>query len=307
MVYFCTVLSFYKHIESLLVRNDYVVVPGLGGFALQLDAAYIHEGKIYPPLQTICFNPLMKQPDGLLAIEISRKENVSYRKAVEQIDNELKSFFSELEISGNVSFGVIGIFYRSGGGTLIFEPSTVAGFLPQNIGMQPLTIHTEQHKKEVLTVRFKKRKILQYAAVVALLLGLLFVSPHLNDVQYQHTAVLLPLKTAALTFIDTVVKADPTVADNCPELRKDTLEHQIVVTNDKELYHVIIACWESQNRADKCCEQLKKDGYECAHVVPDRKYRVSIQSFKSRKEAIEYMENIRQTDKRFESAWVLCK
>jgi len=53
---------------------------------------------------------------------------------------------------------------------------------------------------------------------------------------------------------------------------------------------------------------LQKENYDCAHVLsPIKTYRIAIQSFNSKEEAIEFMLKLRKTDTRFATAWVLCK
>jgi hypothetical protein len=50
------------------------------------------------------------------------------------------------------------------------------------------------------------------------------------------------------------------------------------------------------------------EDYQCAHVLePVKTVRVAIQSFTNKQEAIVFMEQLRLKDKRFETAWVLCK
>lgn len=300
-------LSFQKHIESLLIRHDYVVIPGFGGFALQSGHASIQGNSILPPAQLITFNPLLKHSDGLLAIEISRKEDLSYRKAVELIEDEIKSFQSELSKSKTIRFGTFGTFFRSESGNLIFHPVNFAAFIPANTGFQPEQVRELQHQKEVITVRFERKKLIRYAAAIALVIGLLFVAPQLNDVRYQHSAGLIPENFDTVFHQDTI-QQNVVVPDKCPELVKDTVDSVVVVTNNAELYHVIVACLGSKDKAEQFCEELVNSGYDCAHVLdPDNTYRISIQSFKDKDVAIAYMESLRQTDKRFDSAWVLCK
>jgi len=110
--YFCNVEKFCHHIEKLLAQHDYVVVPNLGGFVVQIQSAEILTDCITPPLSTIGFNPLMHHADGLLAIEIARSEQISYRKAMEYIVNEVENIKSNLNMVGNVSFGNLGTFYQ---------------------------------------------------------------------------------------------------------------------------------------------------------------------------------------------------
>ena len=79
-----------KHIEKLLAQHDYVVVPDLGGFVVQHESAQILPDMIIPPLSTIAFNPLMLHADGLLTIEVSRSEQISYRNAADFIRKEVE-------------------------------------------------------------------------------------------------------------------------------------------------------------------------------------------------------------------------
>ena len=56
-----------QHIEVLLLENDCVIVPGLGGFvAHYTPAIQVEENVFLPPTRTIGFNPQLKLNDGLL-------------------------------------------------------------------------------------------------------------------------------------------------------------------------------------------------------------------------------------------------
>lgn len=82
----------------------------------------------------------------------------------------------------------------------------------------------------------------------------------------------------------------------------------MIQNNDSDLYHVVVASLPTRQSAENYCQTLKSENFECAHVLsPIKSYRVSIQSFVDRDEAIRYMENLRKSDSRFETAWVLCK
>ena len=58
-----------RHIEILLLSNDCVIVPDLGGFMTHhVDARYDEEEQIFlPPLRTLGFNPQLKINDSMLA------------------------------------------------------------------------------------------------------------------------------------------------------------------------------------------------------------------------------------------------
>ena len=57
-----------KHIEILLLENDCVIVPGLGGFIAHHQPAHYEEdeGVFLPPTRTVGFNPQLTMNDGLL-------------------------------------------------------------------------------------------------------------------------------------------------------------------------------------------------------------------------------------------------
>ena len=57
-----------KHIEILLLENDCVIVPGLGGFIAYHQPAHYEEdeGLFIPPTRTVGFNPQLTMNDGLL-------------------------------------------------------------------------------------------------------------------------------------------------------------------------------------------------------------------------------------------------
>ena len=51
--YFCEVEKFFQHIEKLLAQHDYVVVPNLGGFVVQLQSAQLLSDQITPPVAIV--------------------------------------------------------------------------------------------------------------------------------------------------------------------------------------------------------------------------------------------------------------
>ena len=57
-----------KHIEYLLLENDCVVIPSLGGFIAHYQPAHYEEseGIFLPPIRSIGFNPQLTMNDGLL-------------------------------------------------------------------------------------------------------------------------------------------------------------------------------------------------------------------------------------------------
>lgn len=297
----------HLHIEKLLARNEYVVVPGLGGFVLQYQPAIINNNILYAPRKVIAFNPLIRHSDGLLEIEISRSEHISYRKAQEILNIAIEKLKQDLLQNKSINFGDLGIFYQENESGFSFFPANNTPFIPSNIGLrniqltdvtvQPLAFSTATSKSISI------RSVLRYAAVIALLLSMLFVSEKVNRGNHSQSAAIINLNR-----FQTAIAAPDTLAKPCSELQKTVISETITQNNDSDLYHVVVASLPSQQSADDYCKQLAEKSFDCAHVLkPIRTYRVAIKSFVDKTEAIAYMEQLRLSDKQFENAWVLCK
>ncbi len=293
----------YQHIEKLLAQHDYVVVPGLGGFIVQMESAKFLFDRITPPLATIGFNPLMLHADGLLAIEIARTEQISYRMAMEYIEREVDAIKSKLLTNGNVLIGNLGFLEQSPGGSLVFNPIYKAGFLPQNFGLSDLYISTRKANlspapERKISIPMPSGRSFKYAAAILVLFGLFISSNKVSDVRHLNNAgfASLPMVNAPTytPAIDTVSLAT---------IKSDSIDS--VALNNK--FHVIVASLPTKELADKFCNELKSEKFNEVHELSgNKRCRVAIKSFANRKEAIEYMEFIRLTDTRFESAWVFC-
>lgn len=292
--------KFCQHIEKLLAHHDFVVIPGLGGFVVQTQSAQIQNDCITPPLANVGFNPLMNHSDGLLAIEISRSEKISYRMAMEYITDEVNAIRFRLNTNREVKLGNLGLFVLDIEENIQFLPSQKAEYLPHNLGLIDLHIQTVTKKEnpEKITIQFKSSNLYKYAAVLLLLIGLFFTTNRIEDTRYNNTADF-----SSFTFL----KSPETVPDSILSEKSDSII--VSLTENEDLhFHVIVASLAKKEVAEKFCQALIDKDFSTAKVLPPAKtYRVAIQSFSDRNHAIEYMENLRKTDKQFENAWVLCK
>lgn len=294
----------YQHIEKLLAQHDYVVVPNLGGFALQTQSAELFPDRITPPLATVCFNPLMHHSDGLLALEIARTEGISYRAALEIIELEVEKIKTSLRRLKKFEFGNLGFLELSDDGNTLFLPKSSNDFIPINIGISDIYYSEITHKKKKdtkkITLTLPSSQTFKYAAAGFLLFGLLFISPKVNDMRQASQAdfsSLLPIEMPQNHFIlDSI------------ETKTDSLTLSEMQFNDSSKFHVVVASLPTQLSADNYCKVLLSKNFAHAHVLaPAKTYRVAIQSFSNRELAIEFMENLRLSDTQFETAWVLCK
>lgn len=289
--------QFILHTEKLLINNDYVVVPGLGGFVVQQESAKILGNKIIPPRSVIGFNPMMNHTDGMLAITLSRTLKISYRAAAQLIENEVDTFKSRLKTSRQLAFGRLGSLTINEQGILFFEPATQLDILPANLGISELQIPVKQDVKPVKTYSIQQNSWIRYAAIAILFVGLFFSSVELNDPgKYQQADVL----QSTLDIFNNQIVAEK---ENIEEAVK-TIE--TIVTEPEKHYHVVIAGFNTISKAEQYCNEVKSAEYPDCHVQSGSKIKkVIISSFATRDEAQDYMENLRKSDKKFKDAWVL--
>ena len=100
-----------RHIESLLLDNDCVIVPGLGGFIAHYQSAfYVEEERIFlPPTRKVGFNPQLTMNDGLLAQSYMQVYHMDYSDAMNCISENVNALKDVLNIEGSVEFHGIGV------------------------------------------------------------------------------------------------------------------------------------------------------------------------------------------------------
>ena len=100
-----------RHIESLLLDNDCVIVPGLGGFIAHYQSAYyVEEEQIFlPPTRKVGFNPQLTMNDGLLAQSYMQVYHMDYSDAMNRISENVNVLKDVLSLEGSVELHGIGV------------------------------------------------------------------------------------------------------------------------------------------------------------------------------------------------------
>lgn len=142
---FAVVIEIERHIEILLLDNDCVIVPGLGGFtAHHVEARYDEsDGVFLPPLRTLGFNPQLKINDSLLVQSYVEAYDISYPEALRRIENEVEELRQRLANDGYYEMTDIGVLEMNEDSNIIFTPCEAGILTPGLYGlssfeMQPL-------------------------------------------------------------------------------------------------------------------------------------------------------------------------
>ncbi|MCD8183015.1 MAG: SPOR domain-containing protein [Bacteroides sp.] len=113
-----------QHIEVLLLENDCVIVPGLGGFiAHYTPAMRVEEENIFlPPTRVIGFNPQLKMNDGLLVQSYMAVYGTNFSDATKIVDKTVRGLLALLHENGKADLPNVGELHYSIHDTYDFVP-----------------------------------------------------------------------------------------------------------------------------------------------------------------------------------------
>lgn len=154
-----------RHIETLLLENDCVIVPGLGGFiAHNKPAEFKESANIFcPPLRTIGFNPQLTINDGLLVQAYMQAYDTDFPDASRKIENTVSQIKETLYKNGQAELDNIGTLYYTMAGVYGFEPYYNAFFSPDlyglgNFSISPLSaLSTSERHEDVTDIRIETK------------------------------------------------------------------------------------------------------------------------------------------------------
>ncbi len=134
---FANVIDLERHIEILLLSNDCVIVPGLGGFtANHIPASYeSNDCLFFPPQRTLGFNARLNSNDFLLIQSYSEAYDISYPEAFSRIESEVNEIRQELNNNGSYELNDIGALYLNNEGNIEFTPCEAGLLTPDLYGL----------------------------------------------------------------------------------------------------------------------------------------------------------------------------
>ena len=208
---FADMIELAQHIETLLLENDCVIVPGFGGFVAHYSpATRVKEENIFlPPTRTIGFNPQLKLNDGVLVQSYMSAYDTSFADASRIVEKEVNEFIGLLHEEGKAHLDNIGEIHYNIYGNYEFVPYDYKITTPSLYGLDSFEIHelsALQQKEKVLvpTYQEKEKKTFEIsinraylrnaaAMIAAIVLFFAFSTPVENtDVQKNNYAQLLP-------------------------------------------------------------------------------------------------------------------
>lgn len=151
-----------QHIEYLLLRHDYVYVPGIGAFVnIRHSAEFDERARLwYPMWREVRYSNSAGDNDGLLLRSIARKMQISPMQASEILATGVEEFQCVLAQNGEVAFGNLGIFARGINDELNFRSYSsrrqfgeLYGYQPASVGDSAMPHHETEKSTDDKEVR----------------------------------------------------------------------------------------------------------------------------------------------------------
>ena len=216
-----------QHIETLLLENDCVIVPGFGGFVAHYSpATRIKEENIFlPPTRTIGFNPQLKLNDGVLVQSYMSAYDTSFADASRIVEKEVNEFIGLLHEEGKAHLDNIGEIHYNVYGNYEFIPYDSKITTPSLYGldffeMQELSVLQQKEKVWVPTHQEKEKKTFEIsinraylrnaaAMIAAIVLFFAFSTPVENtDVQKNNYELFEQIEKQSVAVTPVYVKSE---------------------------------------------------------------------------------------------------
>lgn len=322
-----------NYIKQFIIDNQEVVIPGLGGFFAEYEAAAfdVTENKFLPPSQKISFTPEYSFSDTNLINFIAQKEKIDKKEAKLQVESFVKQIKNQLEAGKNVEFPAIGILSQTKNGEIIFTQDINSNLLTEAFGLkvlktEPIREHTEV-KQTPKKPKINNRLFIYISSVAAILLiialiwyftegywNINFISS--SDTPPTESGNAQIDKSESETYLNNIAKADSL---------KAAINQTIDVTTDKKealfykepetkpegrkqqysQFQIIAGSFKKIENAEKFCRDLKQLGYEPEIIESDKNVlRVSIYSYTDETSALKKLYKLREASE-IKAVWIL--
>lgn len=334
-----------KHIEISLLDNDCVVVPQVGAFVTSnAPAKYVEEENLFlPPIRTVGFNEQLKTDDGILVCSYVTAYGCTEAEARKMLGEQIRDLQQELWESGAYDLGSIGVLSLDERNNIQFSPCQAGTVCPSYYGLDALvfeplpsaepadsrqetTADAGPHadvpcakEKNEYTIRVKKSWVQNIAAVAAVILLFLLISPDAKNTGLQNSQradftqlMLLPSayeKTPApvtdIRQTQDIRAVTGTAVATKAEKPLGTPEPDTDEASVKQGYCVVVASAISEKNAQSYVKRLQKEGYKDARVYKKgRMVRVVFPGYATEAEAYNQMNVLSDRSEEFASAWV---
>ena len=321
-------MDLIKEIEKLLYFQECVTVPNFGSFLVNNTKVKIdyRRGKFISPKRKVSFNALIKQNDGILAKYIASNQNVSYKYALEEIDEKIKIWFNKIKID-TLIFKNIGEFYLNTENKICFQAYNTENFshnfygledfnrLPLNESELKIITNKEKNTKNIIMdndknenlafepeskTSAKKGKFKIVAIITSLIvlsvLGYYFGNEYIQNERIRSTEIAqkkIKNNVQKATFdIGSISSLELNVKATI-----ETVEDDTVLIEQGDFYSVIAGSFRDERNAEKLLNKLKSEGFDASYAKnsPSGLFRVAYGRLETKREAYQLLNFVKFT------------
>lgn len=315
-----------RHIEILLLNNDCVVVPRLGGFVAHYTTArYDESDNIYiPPIRAVGFNPQLAVNDSQLAQAYVETYDMSYPQAIEKLEEDVEKMKAELNNSGEYELHGIGRLYINQHGKIEFSPCNAGLLSPELYGLDSIeAIHLRNKTKksderkttsaEIYSLpprdntNIKELYLRRTIAVAVSILAVLILTFPGNGNLKKHEIQSGVIQNILPKNI-TIGKPDITRVKKHAKEVKEIKQKDVKTTAYSPVslsYCIVLASDVKQKNAELFIQEMHKKGYSKTRLLKKKStLRVVYGSYKTHEDAYKMLNKLR-SEPLFEQAWVM--
>lgn len=296
-------LRIIEHIEQMLSVHDCVIIPGFGGFVLQVTPTWYNaEAHRFEPLhKELVFNETLQHNDGLLIESYRQSEATDYRSAYQLVQADVAELKALLERDGQVEMAPIGVFRRGEEGQLIFEASRDTDWLNASMfGLPAFTIEplaeelpvpteaekVEKRRADMYYIPVNRRLVRWVAAAVVAIVVFLSASTSVEEVNRSaYTASFVPTEMLNANM----QKDEPSPAEPEPTSTK------VEVTLRVETKPAPVEKPKAETKVVKA-PAPKREAAKTVEAAPQKRYYIVIASLASSEQAAQFMKGVGQKD-----------
>lgn len=302
-----------RHIESLLLRNDCVMVPGMGGFISHYESARYEESEntFLPPYRSLGFNAQLHLNDSLLVQSYMEMNGLTYEEALAKIRQEVEEVTSRLHREGRYEFPRLGVFTINEEGNMAFEPKESGLLTPSLYGLdlyefRPLTQQVQIDEEPYIRIKVRTLKTAA-ASAAAVFLGLLMVAgtffgkhdSTMNEAGLVSVTKVLP-SSDENTEAEKMSATFTTLAEAATHIEMPSTEEQRVCGG----YSLVLACKLPQSNAELFARNLREKGFDVRVVGNAHDSMVLFGNYSTDQEAYAALSSMRG-ESAFANAWIL--
>ncbi|MCF8225845.1 MAG: SPOR domain-containing protein [Bacteroidales bacterium] len=328
-----------KYIQEILSRNEPVILPGFGSLVVKVTGSNDTGGRIDPPGSTVIFDATHPRDDGKLAGEYAAGEGIDPEEARQQVLELIDAIKFKLEKGESFVLDYLGEFIRDENNKIHFRKSSDWVIDPDNFGLDPLELleieneteeagveqeedepdkvaaaeETDGEASQVLKVKkpVNKWKIIWIVvgSLIAVLVLILLIPAGNNNIEFGKEGIVIrDSGTAPETGRSYGVDEDKAAAAGQDAAATKEPEAAIPETPAMENNFFIIAgSFQNLQNAAELKDDLFADGFPAEIIYTEnRMYRVAIQSYGTKAEAINDLSRVRRLSG-IENAWVLSR